>query len=149
MADREQLIKHVMDVQTAMRDVMAGAKHPLLDLNLTMPQLKVSLVLYRQGPLAAQDLAARIATSPATLSGIIDRLVAQGLVERHEDPADRRVRRLELTGEGHEQIDRVIRTGQAEQQRLFQRLDERQLEVVAEAFELILGAAKEIRAEEE
>ena len=149
MADRDQLIRHIMATQATMRDVMAGAKHPLLDLNLTMPQLKVTLVLYRQGPLAAQDLASRIGTSPATLSGIVDRLVAQGLVTRSEDPADRRVRKLELTEEGYEQIDRVIRTGQAEQQKLFLRLDDRGLEVVAEAFDLILAAAKETRAEQE
>ncbi len=140
MADREQLISHIMETQAAMRDVMTGAKHPLLDLNLTMPQLKVTLVLYRQGPLAAQDLAARIDSSPATLSGIVDRLVAQGLVARREDPDDRRVRRLELTEEGHEQIDRVIRLGQAEQQKLFLRMDDQGLEVVAAAFDLILAA---------
>ena len=149
MADREQLLRHIMETQGAMRDVMAGAKHPLLDLNLTMPQLKVTLVLYRQGPLAAQELASRIDTSPATLSGIVDRLVAQGLVTRREDPADRRVRRLELTEEGLEQIDRVIRTGQEEQQKLFLRLDDHGLAVVAEAFDLILAAAKEMRAEQE
>lgn len=149
MADREQLARHIMDTQGAMRDLMTGAKHPLIDLNLTMPQLKVALVLYRQGPIAAQDLAARIATSPATLSGIVDRLVTQGLVERREDPDDRRVRRLELTDEGREQIDRVIKIGQEEQQKLFLRMDDLQLAVVAEAFDLILAAAKEIRAEEE
>jgi len=149
VADREHLISHIMQTQSAMRDLMTGTKHPLLDLNLTMPQLKVALVLYRQGPIPAQDLAARIGASPATLSGIVDRLVTQGLVERREDPADRRVRRLELTEEGLDQIDRVIRIGQEEQKKLFLRMDDRQLSVVADAFDLILVAAKEVRAEEE
>jgi DNA-binding MarR family transcriptional regulator len=148
VADREQLIRHIVHAQAAMRDVMAGAKHPLLDLNLTMPQLKVALVLYRLGPLAAQDLAARIDTSPATLSGIVDRLVAQDLVARREDPADRRVRMLELTEAGREQIDRVIKTGQDGQLRMLQRVDDRGLEVIAEAFDLILAAAEEVHAEE-
>jgi DNA-binding MarR family transcriptional regulator len=148
VADREQLIRHIVQVQASMRDLMAGAKHPLLDLNLTMPQLKVALVLYRLGPLAAQDLAARIDTSPATLSGIVDRLVAQDLVARREDPADRRVRMLELTDEGRAQIDRVIKTGQEGQLRMFQRVDDQGLEVIAAAFDLILAAAKEVHAEE-
>ena len=35
--------------------------------------------------------------SLATITGIVDRLAAQGLVTRREDPRDRRVRRVELT----------------------------------------------------
>jgi hypothetical protein len=55
---------------------------------------------------------------------------------------------LELTDEGREQLDRVIKTGQEGQLRMFQRVDDRGLQVIAEAFDLILAAAKEVQAEE-
>jgi DNA-binding MarR family transcriptional regulator len=39
---------------------------------------------------------------------ICDRLVGAGLMERHEDPADRRYIRLELTGKGQDLVETVL-----------------------------------------
>lgn len=44
-----------------------------------------------------QDLADVLAVKMPTLSQIVERLVRRGMVERHPDPADRRVVRLRLT----------------------------------------------------
>src|SRR5437773_8774944 len=115
--------------------------HPLLEVNLTMSQLKVMITIARLGGTSGQELARRTGVSLATLTGIVDRLVAQDLVVRREDPRDRRVRRLELTPTGTELVDRMIAAGEAHVQRLLRRLDQPALEVVAHAFELILDAA--------
>jgi DNA-binding MarR family transcriptional regulator len=143
VADRDELMNRIVTTQRRLRDrmVQEGGAHPLLDANLTMSQLKVMIVLSRIGAMPAQDLAARIGASPATLSGIIDRLAAQDLVERHEDPQDRRVRKVDLTTGGHEMVDRLIAAGEQEQLKLFGRLDDQALGIVAEAFDLILEAA--------
>jgi DNA-binding MarR family transcriptional regulator len=90
---------------------------------------------------SGQELARRTGVTLATLTGIIDRLVAQNLVARREDPRDRRVRRLELTPAGAALVDRVVTAGEEYQQRLLQRLDPGALAVVANAFDLILAAA--------
>jgi DNA-binding MarR family transcriptional regulator len=61
--------------------------------------------------------------SLATVTGIVDRLAAQGLVSRREDPSDRRVRLLELTAEGRELVGGVMDAGSAQYRRLLSRLE--------------------------
>ena len=45
-------------------------------------------------------LSARIGYDRATIGGVIDRLQRRGLLERLPDPADRRLKRVHLTGAG-------------------------------------------------
>ncbi|MCL2543611.1 MAG: MarR family transcriptional regulator [Nocardioidaceae bacterium] len=52
------------------------------------------------GPTSMRDLALRLTTDKANLSGAVDDLEGLGLVERSVDPDDRRVRRLALTPAG-------------------------------------------------
>jgi DNA-binding MarR family transcriptional regulator len=111
-----------------------------------MPQLKALLVLSLRPEASGQDVMATMGVSLATVTGIIDRLVAQGLVQRREDARDRRIRRLELTPAGHELIDGIITAGAAHQRRLLARLDEDALLVVERALGLMLDAAEAERA---
>jgi DNA-binding MarR family transcriptional regulator len=142
VADRDALISRILETQRQLRRQFSeNGTHPLLDVNLTMSQLKVMIILSRLGGTSGQELARRSGVSLATLTGIVDRLVAQHLVIRREDPRDRRVRRLELTASGTELVDRVIAAGEEHHQRLLQRLDLPSLEVVAHAFDLILDTA--------
>ncbi|MDT5035484.1 MAG: hypothetical protein QOE03_669 [Micromonosporaceae bacterium] len=142
MADQDALISRILDTQRRLRQQFTDDHaHPLLEVNLTMSQLKVMIILARLGGTSGQELARRTGGSLTTLTGIIDRLVAQQLVIRREDPRDRRVRRLELTPTGTELVDRVIAFGEEQHQRLLRRLDLPALEHVAHAFDLMLGAA--------
>jgi DNA-binding MarR family transcriptional regulator len=47
-----------------------------------------------------RELAAQLHCDSSNVTGLVDRLTAQGLVERREDPYDRRVRMLTVTAEG-------------------------------------------------
>jgi DNA-binding MarR family transcriptional regulator len=51
-------------------------------------------------PLTMRELARRIGCDPSNVTGITDRLEARGLVTRHVDAADRRIKRLVLTPVG-------------------------------------------------
>jgi DNA-binding MarR family transcriptional regulator len=143
VAERDVLIERILRAQRELRDQFAeGHAHPLLAVNLTMAQVKVMIVLGRLGGASGQELAKRTGFSLATLTGVVDRLIAQELVSRGEDPRDRRVRRIELTATGTDLVDRLIAAGAAHQGRILRRLDEPSLELVAHAFDLILDAAK-------
>jgi DNA-binding MarR family transcriptional regulator len=77
----------------------------------------------------------------ATLSGMIDRLVAHDLVARHEDAQDRRVRRITLTPAGADLIDGIINAGAQRQRCLLDRLDAAELRTVCAAMNLLVRAA--------
>lgn len=67
---------------------------------LTGPQLWALWELGRDGPLALKDLASRMHLSPSTVVGVVDRLIAKGLVLREQDTQDRRRVCLYLSQEG-------------------------------------------------
>lgn len=148
MADRDQLIGQIVAAQQRLSHLfLEGGDHPLLSMNITMSQFKVMLILSARGGGSGQELSAAMGVSLATLTGIVDRLVAQDLVSRHEDPADRRVRRLELTRAGADLVDRVLTSGKDQQVRLLRRLSRDDLVVIARATDIVLAAATEAAAE--
>ena len=59
----------------------------------------------REGPLTLGALAAAEQVAPPTVTKAIDKLEAEGLVERIIDENDRRVCRVQITAAGHQQIE--------------------------------------------
>ncbi|ACZ61905.1 transcriptional regulator, MarR family [Dehalococcoides mccartyi VS] len=72
----------------------------LLETEITMPQLRVLLLLRLNGPLSMGVISRKLCIGLATLTGIVDRLVRQGFVERETPPDNRRVVICHLTGKG-------------------------------------------------
>ncbi|RJQ81492.1 MarR family transcriptional regulator [Pseudonocardiaceae bacterium YIM PH 21723] len=92
-----------------------------------MQQLKALLVITTRHGATGQELAASFGVSLATVTGIVDRLVAQGLVERHEDQRDRRVRRLTPTDSGVRLIEKLRDANSAGMRQLLEHLDGEEL----------------------
>src|SRR5690349_19796670 len=65
------------------------------------PQLRVLVLIHSRGPQNLGGVAAELGVHASNATRICDRLVAAGLLERREDPADRRYIRLELSAKGH------------------------------------------------
>lgn len=68
---------------------------------ITLPQLWVLEHLSRTENCPMNELARFLGITRPAATGLVDRLIAQGLVRRGEDPRDRRVVRVELTAKGH------------------------------------------------
>ena len=79
---------------------------------LTLPQYRV-LVLLGEGKEAASALAEKLAVSRPSVTGVVDGLVARGLVVRHHDSEDRRRIGHDLTDRGR----RVLELADAEVER--------------------------------
>ncbi|HEY4079748.1 MAG TPA: MarR family transcriptional regulator [Burkholderiaceae bacterium] len=84
------LLKEVSRLHTLNFEQHAG------DLNLSMTQSKVLCYLQRNEGISQVQLAQITDTDPMTLVRILDRMEADGLVERRPDPNDRRARCLYL-----------------------------------------------------
>jgi DNA-binding MarR family transcriptional regulator len=70
----------------------------MAELDLTLPQGHA--MRHLTAPIAQRELAARLGYDASNVTGIIDRLEANGLVERHVAADDRRVRLVSLTDKG-------------------------------------------------
>lgn len=85
---------------TAARNVVAIYRPILEPLGLTHPQYLVMLALWEKSPRPLGDLAAELAMEPPTLSPLVKRLEAQGLVSRTRSARDERVLDIGLTDAG-------------------------------------------------
>jgi DNA-binding MarR family transcriptional regulator len=80
---------------------MTRAYKPLLDrLGLTYPQYLVMLVLWEQDGILVKDIGARLFLDSGTLTPLLKRLEANGLLARNRDPQDERQVRISLTHAG-------------------------------------------------
>ena len=84
----------------ATRSVLAVYRPVLEPMGLTHPQYLVMLALWGQSPLAVKDLSDLLQLDGPTLSPMLKRLEAAGLLTRARDPQDERQLRVALTGQG-------------------------------------------------
>jgi DNA-binding MarR family transcriptional regulator len=141
--EREELIQRIVESQRDLGKVFAQHQ-PLLDSNLTLRQLQVLLILSQSGSVSGQDLSQQLHIGLGTVTGIVDRLVGHGLVSRHEDPNDRRVRRIHLTEDGKQAIGAFSDTGMRYFRLLMEHLDTGMLRTIAETSSHILAIAENI-----
>jgi DNA-binding MarR family transcriptional regulator len=71
-----------------------------MDLNLTVPQIKTLFFVSNHGGTNPTRLATALGVTPPNVTGIIDRLVEQGLLVRQNSSEDRRVLVLQTTEKG-------------------------------------------------
>ena len=84
----------------AARSVLSIYRPILEPMGLTHPQYLVMLALWGQSPLAVKELIEMLQLDGPTLSPMLKRLEAAGLVTRTRDPDDERQLRIGLTEQG-------------------------------------------------
>lgn len=72
----------------------------VLDLKITAVQAMILRFLFDEDDITSRTLGARTDLDSATLTGILDRLEAAGLIERNDNPLDRRSILIHLTEPG-------------------------------------------------
>ncbi len=72
---------------------------------LTPVQIRVLQIVLSQGSVTPKEISKQMGVSPATISTLIDRLVAKGMVERRRSETDRRQTNITLSPEGRAAID--------------------------------------------
>ncbi len=79
---------------------------------MTRAQWAVLARLESNEGLKQSELADMLDLQPITLTRLVDRLCANGLIERRPDPDDRRAKRLYLTAQARPLMDRLAELGQ-------------------------------------
>ena len=144
MDERALLTASIMDLDRQLvRLFQSGQADNWLSVDLTMPQLKVLLIVQGSGSATASQLARGLGVSLPTITGIVDRLREQGLVTRTEDPQDRRVTRVAATEAGDNLVTSLTRHRRERWERLLRRLDVETLRDLARSLERLHAAAVE------
>jgi DNA-binding MarR family transcriptional regulator len=95
----------LLRLESRVRFVM-GSK--LRAVGLSLPQCDILTILSVEEGISQQDLAEKLYVTKGNISGLIDRLEAAGLVERHKLPTDRRSYSIHMTPAGREAAARGL-----------------------------------------
>jgi len=115
----------------------------LRPLGLSQARWLVLLQLHRRGDGAVQKaLAQWVGIEGPTLVRLLDRMSADGWIERRESPQDRRAKTVHLTGKAREVIGRIDRVAAQLRHDLLVDLDPRQIETC-------MGVLRQIRQKAE
>jgi len=88
----------------AMRDQARYVK----SLGLSMPQFFLLMHIHHKKQCGITNLSDFMEITAAAASQTVDKLVQGGLLERTEDPNDRRVKQVTLSRKGHELVEKSI-----------------------------------------
>jgi DNA-binding MarR family transcriptional regulator len=119
----------------------------LLELDVTMTQLKILFLLFVDGPKRMSDLAADLGVTLATASGLADRLVERDFIVRESNPDDRRVVLCRLSASGEKAINRIWETAANRLRELLSTLDGGNLQVLTKILETMLASAEREKQE--
>jgi MarR family transcriptional regulator for hemolysin len=106
---------------------------------MTRAQWQVLSRLERSEGLKQAELAEMLDLQPITLTRLVDRLCANGLIERRADPDDRRAKRLFLTEEARPLMDRLAVFGEELMGEVLAGIDDNEVKLLLSK----LGRAKE------
>jgi len=117
-----------------------GVYRPILEeFGLTHPQYLVMLALWEQSPRSAKELSSLLQLDPGTLSPMLKRLAAAGLITRGRNTTDERRLDIELTDTGRSLRDRALSVPPTVMQRLG--MSEEQLRDLHAALTAVITAA--------
>ena len=149
MPRTEAAIDRVMVALDAFQREIAALHAPeLTELTLTLAQVKAIYLVASTGPMRMSDLAAQMGTAASTASGLVDRLVQMGLLDRSEDPANRRQVLVRATPAALDQLQAMNELNRDRLRQLLGRLnDPNDIETIERAFVLMTAAARDLSKE--
>ena len=128
-------------MRRSMHDLVKFSKNS----GVSMPQLSTLMHLYHhQDGCGVSDIGSHLGVTNAAASQMIDRLVQQGLLERSEDPKDRRGKRLQVSPKGRQLIEAGIEARRRWMEELTTELDAEQQQLISHALVLLTGAARRL-----
>ena len=125
-------------MQRSMRDF----RRFMYETGLSFSQINILMRLYHGEKSGVSEIGEQMGVTSAAASQAIDRLVQLGLIERTEDPDDRRAKRLELTEIGLALVEKGIAVRSRWVEGLTEALTPEQQSLTISALTLLTGAAR-------
>jgi len=139
--NRAELIEEIIQLQRRIGRVGHAseryAPEAWLALNLTIGQLKSLFFIDFEGSTNFKKLATALGVTPPNVTGIVDHLVAQGLVSREENPEDRRMTLLKTTDKGKTLLAKLRERRMSRMSSLLAQLSLEELTALAEGLSAV------------
>jgi DNA-binding MarR family transcriptional regulator len=111
---------------------------------LTMAQVRVLFRLRNHGPMTSGGLASKLGVTLPTVTSVVDRLVGHGLVERRDDPDDRRRVIVALSSDGGALVERIQQGRRARLAAAVEALDPAQRRCLIDGLTFLVAATERV-----
>lgn len=135
--------------ETFMRRSMHDFVQFSKDSGLSMTQINTLFRLHHAGMCGVTEVGDHLGVTNAAASQMVDRLVQQGLIERAEDPSDRRVKQLSLTTKGQRLVLDSIEARRCWMEQLTDLLNADELEQIIQALTILTRTARSLEPVEQ
>ena len=140
--DKAQLIAEICRLQQQNTHVMGQyAPGVWMELDLTIAQLKSLFFIEFGGSSNLSQLATALGVTPPSVTGIVERLVEQGLVSRNENPENRRMLLLQVTTKGKALLAKLRESGLGRMSGILNQLSTEELTALAQGLAAIARIA--------
>ncbi len=124
----------------SMRNFLLFAK----ETGVSMPQIGAMFHIRQRGACGVSAVGDELGVTSAAASQMLDRLVQQKLIERSEDPSDRRNKQIVLTEKGHALLQQSVRARQDWLRELDGLLTPAESELVNQALEILIIKTRQL-----
>lgn len=107
---------------------------------VSLPQWRVLVVISDGERLSLNEVAKEVGVHPSTATRFCDRLIAEGLLLRQQDPADRRYVVLSLTRKGQRLVEKVTEARRSDIRNALRNVEPPRRRRIAKALEEFAGA---------
>jgi len=135
-----QALRHWMDV--FMHRSMSGWMQYVKASGLSMPQFSILMRLHYRGGCGISNIGEHMDISAAAASQLVEKLVQAGLLERSEDPHDRRAKQVALSSKGEELIEQGIQERYRWVDGLAETLNPEEKSKITEALDIMTQVAQ-------
>ncbi len=124
---------------------MRDFKRFMDETSLSFSQISVLMRLKHGGNSGVSEMGGQMGVTNAAASQAVDRLVQLGLIERTEDPDDRRAKRLALTQKGRALIEKGVEARSKWIEGITDALTPEQQNMIISALTLLTEAARKTK----
>jgi DNA-binding MarR family transcriptional regulator len=140
-SSRTELTEEIIRLQQMSHALGQYAPEAWLELDLTIVQLKSVFFIDAEGSTNFRKLARALGVTPPDVTRIVDRLVDQELVNRRENPEDRRMQILQTTKKGKALLAKLRENKTTHLYHILSRLSAQELSMVAQGLRALVKAA--------
>jgi DNA-binding MarR family transcriptional regulator len=113
-----------------------------LCLDVTMPQMKIMLILYLNGPMRMSNIAASLDVTLPTASSLVDKLIRKNYLLRKSQEDDRRVVLCSLSSKGQKTLGRIWDSARIRSKQLLEIMETPKLQMFLEVLKSMLESSE-------
>ena len=143
--NRNDLIQQAIGLQKELnRLTLEYSTKEWMSLDLTIAQLKSIIYIYGKEKASFKELAGALNVTPSVVTGVVDRLIQQGMVKRKRigTSVDRRVQWLIITDKAKTLLDNIRRQTIDNSSQILEALSDEELSDLVQGFSALIRAVE-------